>query len=116
MDRRTIMARGIARGTAWLSGALAVAKEAAGVVLRHPVFGVIAVALDGDGRVVMMRRRDTGTFCLPGGTVEWGETIESALRRELREETGWELQAIDRVVGVYSDPARDPRMHASTPV
>jgi 8-oxo-dGTP diphosphatase len=100
--------------TAWLSGALAVGKEIGRMVLRHPVFGVVAVPLDAEGRVVMMRRRDTGTFCLPGGSVEWGETIETALGRELLEETGYTLARIGRVVGLYSSPTRDPRMHAIT--
>src|SRR5438132_10521253 len=101
---------------ALLAGALSIGKEMGRMVLRHPVLGILAVPLDDEGRIVMMRRRDTGTWCLPGGSVEWGETLESALRREVAEETGHRLVAIRRLVGIYSDPARDPRMHAITVV
>lgn len=51
---------------------------------------------------------------MPGGTLEWGETLRSALDRELREETGTTLVSMGEVVGVYSRPDRDPRFHAVT--
>ena len=93
-------------------GALAIGNEMLRLLLRRPVLGVLAVALDGAGRIVLMRRRDTGTWCLPGGMLEWGETLETGLARELVEETGHRLVRVRRVVGIYGDPARDPRMHA----
>lgn len=54
-----------------------------------------------------------GSWALPGGFVELGETVESAVVREAKEETGLELEIIE-LVGVYSDPERDPRGHTVT--
>ncbi|MGH2415688.1 MAG: NUDIX domain-containing protein, partial [Microcystaceae cyanobacterium] len=48
----------------------------------------------------------------PGGMVDWGEDIPTTARRELTEETGLELLKIRRLVGVYSSPDRDPRIHS----
>ena len=47
---------------------------------------------------------------MPGGFVEYGETVESAAMRETKEETGLDVDLI-RLVGVYSNPRRDPRGH-----
>ena len=76
-----------------------------------------ALAADGcvpyDGMLVAVTRRNPpfqGQPALPGGFVETGETVEDAVVREVREETGLET-AVERLVGVYSDPARDPRGH-----
>ncbi len=66
-----------------------------------------------DGKLVLVVRRNPpfqGMFALPGGFVELGETTEQAVVREVREETGLETRVV-RLVGVYSDPARDPRGH-----
>jgi 8-oxo-dGTP diphosphatase len=51
-----------------------------------------------------------GSYALPGGFVEVGETVEDACRRELMEETGVKLGKLS-LVGVFSDPTRDPRGH-----
>ena len=51
---------------------------------------------------------------MPGGTLEWGETIRELVPRELREEAGVEVRTIGRLVGVFSRPDRDPRFHAVT--
>src|SRR5579883_2302771 len=101
----------------WISllrGALLLGKDVLGLFLKRPVLGVVGVPLDERGLVVMMRRRDSGLWCFPGGIVDWGETLEQALKRELCEETGCELQQVNRVIGIYSKPDRDPRMHAVT--
>jgi 8-oxo-dGTP diphosphatase len=51
-----------------------------------------------------------GFWALPGGFIEYGETVEHAAIREAREETGISVD-INGLVGVYSDPDRDPRGH-----
>ena len=83
-------------------------------LLRRPVVGICAVARTADGRVLLVRRGDTGTWALPGGTLEWGETLADALPRELAEETGATVLRVGRVTGVYSRPDRDWRFHAVT--
>ena len=65
-----------------------------------------------DGQIILVRRRDNGKWALPGGMVDWGEDLPTAMRRELIEETGLELVKIGRLVGVYSAPDRDPRIHS----
>ena len=56
-----------------------------------------------------------GMHALPGGFVEAGETVEEAVVRELREETGLRTRVV-RLQGVYSDPERDPRGHTVSAV
>jgi len=91
-------------------------KEILRHLLRRPVVGVVAVARTTDGRILLIRRGDTGDWALPGGTLEWGETLRSALTREVSEETGARVSSLGRLIGVYSDPDRDPRFHAVTVV
>lgn len=89
-------------------------KEAARHVLRHPVVGVAVAARTQDGRWLLIRRGDTGGWAMPGGTLEWGETLQSAIPRELWEEAGVELLGPAELCGVYSGPERDYRFHAVT--
>jgi 8-oxo-dGTP diphosphatase len=91
-------------------------KEVARHLLRRPVIGIAAAARTADGRWLLIRRGDTGTWAMPGGTLEWGETLRTALDRELEEEAGVTEASIERVVGVFSRPDRDPRFHAVTVV
>ncbi len=62
---------------------------------EQPVVGVGAVILDGD-RIVLVKRAHEplqGEWSLPGGAVELGETLQAAIVREVREETGLEVEA-----------------------
>jgi 8-oxo-dGTP diphosphatase len=71
------------------------------------------VIRDDERRVVLIRRANAqfkGAFALPGGFVDIGETVEAACRREALEETGLMVGAL-HLIGVYSDPGRDPRGH-----
>lgn len=95
-------------------GALVLVKEFARHVLKRPVVGIAAAARTKDGRWLLIRRADTGTWALPGGTLEWGETLRVALAREMEEEAGVTEMTFERVVGIYSRPERDPRFHAVT--
>ncbi len=66
-----------------------------------------------DGSVILIRRKKPpfeGKLALPGGFVDVGETVETACRREVLEETELTVGRI-HLVGVYSDPKRDPRFH-----
>jgi 8-oxo-dGTP diphosphatase len=96
--------------------AFGVLKEVLRHLLRRPVVGLVAVARVPDGRLVLIRRADTGQWALPGGTLEWGETLRTTLPRELGEEAGVELLHAGALLGVYSAPERDPRFHAVTVV
>ncbi len=78
-----------------------------------PLIAADAVVFDDTGAVLLIRRKNDpfqGQFALPGGFVEIGETTAAAALRELKEETGIEGSS-PRLVGVYSDPTRDPRGH-----
>lgn len=89
-------------------------KEILRHLLKRPVVGVAVAGRTRDGRWLLIRRGDTGTWALPGGTVEWGETVRSTIARELEEEAGVTEARVGRVVGVYSRPDRDVRFHAVT--
>ena len=58
-----------------------------------------------EGRVLLARRRDIDWWNLPGGGMEVGETVDEALRREVAEETGLEVE-VEQLVGVYSKPQK----------
>jgi 8-oxo-dGTP diphosphatase len=80
---------------------------------KTPALMTDCVIFGPEGDVVLVRRKHepfAGCPALPGGFVEIGETVEAACRREVLEETGLELSDL-RLVGVYSDPKRDPRGH-----
>ena len=83
-----------------------------GLMLRRPLVGTSIISRLPDERIVLIRRRDSGKWGLPGGMVDWDEDIPSAAKRELAEETGLTLTAVGRLVGVYSAPERDPRFHS----
>jgi ADP-ribose pyrophosphatase YjhB (NUDIX family) len=71
-----------------------------------------------DGRagiVLVERAHEPLGWALPGGFVDYGETVETAARREALEETGLEVTLSD-LLGVYSDPERDPRQHTISTV
>ena len=96
------------------SDVFALVREATRHVLRHPVIGVAAAARTQDGRWLLIRRRDTGGWALPGGTLEWGESVSPAIARELAEEAGVDVIGDCQLFNVYSKPTRDYRFHAVT--
>jgi ADP-ribose pyrophosphatase YjhB (NUDIX family) len=80
---------------------------------KLPALTVDCVVFDPDGRLLLIRRKNPpfrGQYALPGGYVDYGETTEHAAARELAEETS--LAAVTMsLIGVFSDPHRDPRGH-----
>ncbi len=83
-----------------------------GILFRHPVLGTSVIPILPDGRIVLIQRRDNQKWGLPGGMVNWGEDIETTIRRELEEETGLQVANVRRLVGIYSSPDRDGRVHS----
>jgi 8-oxo-dGTP diphosphatase len=80
---------------------------------KTPLLTTDCVITDQRRRVLLVRRKNEpfkGAYALPGGFVDVGETVEAACRREVAEETGLAVSEL-RLVGVYSDPGRDPRGH-----
>ena len=79
---------------------------------RNPSLTVDGIVVDGD-RILLIRRGNEpfkGHHALPGGFVDYGETVEDAVTREVLEETGL-VTEISWLLGVYSNPDRDPRGH-----
>jgi ADP-ribose pyrophosphatase YjhB (NUDIX family) len=91
-------------------------RAAVRLVVRHPLMSVTVVPVRDDGRIVLARRVDSDRWVLPGGLMDWGETVRETALRELGEETGLEAVRTGRLVGVYSAPDRDPRSHSITVV
>ena len=74
---------------------------------------VVDVIIQQDFEVPLARRKKEpfkGSLGLPGGFVNMGETVEAAARREVKEETSLDIDLTD-ILGVYSNPQRDPRGH-----
>jgi len=85
------------------------------VLVWGPFVTVDALIETAGGVVLIERRNPPLGFALPGGFVDYGESLEDAVRREAREETGLELQDL-RQFHTYSDPRRDARFHTITTV
>lgn len=80
-------------------------------IANGPFLTVDAIITCDGGVVIIERKNPPFGWALPGGFVDYGESVEDAVRREVREETGVELADM-QLVGVYSDPGRDPRFHS----
>ncbi len=82
---------------------------------RNPIPTVdIIIELKG-GIILIKRKNPPQGWALPGGFVDYGETLESAAVREAKEEIGLDVELI-RQFHTYSDPRRDPRHHTITTV
>ena len=62
-----------------------------------------AIVSDGQGRIALVKRKDNELWALPGGGMELGESIEQGAVREVKEETGLDVEVVG-LVGVYTNP------------
>lgn len=98
-----------------------VARDGSGRLEESPLAGrnplpTADVLIEVGDRVVLVRRKHPPPgWAIPGGFVEAGETVETAAVREALEETGLRV-TLTALLGVYSDPARDPRHHTISTV
>ena len=67
------------------------------------------------GIVLIERKNDPKGLALPGGFVDVGESVEEALIREMQEETHLDVKIV-KLLGIYSNPKRDPRFHTASAV
>ncbi len=83
---------------------------------RNPVPTVdVIIELDGSGIVLIQRKNPPYGWALPGGFVDYGESLEEAAVREAKEETSLGVTLVKQF-HTYSDPKRDPRQHTITTV
>ncbi len=75
----------------------------------------IIIEIDGAGIVLIKRKNPPHGWAIPGGFVDYGESVEAAAVREAKEETSLDVE-LTRLLGVYSDPDRDPRFHTVSTV
>jgi len=87
-----------------------------GYIPKTPLLTVDAVIVYEQDKIILIRRKNPpfqGELALPGGFVDVGETVENACIREAKEETNIDVK-INNLIGVFSDPTRDPRGHTVT--
>lgn len=80
------------------------------VEYKNPIPTVDVIIEYRDGIVLIERKNEPLGWALPGGFVDYGETLESAAVREAKEETGLDVELL-RQFHTYSDPSRDARRH-----
>ena len=84
---------------------------------KNPI-PTVDIIIQRDSQILLVERKKDpfkGHFVFPGGFVNEGEKVEDAALREVKEETSLSVELVD-ILGVYSDPARDPRGHIMSTV
>lgn len=88
----------------------------AAFIYQNPIPTVdIIIELEKKGIILIERKNPPYGWAIPGGFVDYGESLEEAAIREAKEETGLDIELI-RQFYTYSDPGRDPRHHTVTTV
>jgi len=82
---------------------------------RNPFCTVDAIIEVEDGIILIKRKNPPPGWAIPGGFVDYGESLEDAVVREAKEETGLDIELV-RQFHTYSDPKRDPRHHTISTV
>jgi ADP-ribose pyrophosphatase YjhB (NUDIX family) len=83
---------------------------------RNPVPTVDIIIEVGDGKIVMiLRKNEPIGWAIPGGFVDYGESLEDAAVREAKEETSLDVTLLEQM-HTYSEPGRDPRQHTISTV
>ena len=80
--------------------------------------GIVEIYDDNEnflGIVLIQRKNEPLGLALPGGFVDVGESVERAVVREMKEEISLDVK-ISKLLGIYSDPTRDPRFHTASAV
>ena len=77
---------------------------------RNPFITVDIIIEISRGIILIKRKNPPHGWAIPGGFVDYGESLEDCARREAKEETGLDIK-LRRQFHTYSDPARDPRHH-----
>ena len=82
---------------------------------RNPV-PTVDIIIEIDERIVLIERKNEPVgWALPGGFVDYGETLATAARREAKEETELDVE-LTELFHLYSDPSRDSRLHTISAV
>jgi len=81
-----------------------------------PSLAIDLVIVTNSDEIWLVRRKDTSQLATCGGFVLVGETVEDAVRGELKEETGLDLNKPPQLFGLFSDPRRDNRRHTTSAV
>jgi len=77
---------------------------------RNPLLTVDAIIEINNGIILIKRKNPPAGWAIPGGFVDYGETLEEAAVREMKEETSLDIN-LGRQFHTYSNPGRDPRHH-----